>query len=224
MFDRDLNNLDDLIRSIDQSQVLGLARRMYSANHITLIGGDLAATLVRFLEHHLMILGLPASCATSPAEVVHKMRFAGKKDLVIAITYGRGLRQTVEGLRQARANNAYCVAITNTALCPITQFAHESFFTNIDSPSFGPSYVAPMAFFNVLIAPSRMKLCEVVAIVCGCVNRGEMLFHSARALIFSIVSKVCPRRLVSGPSITKLARSPAPKISFSITLRVTALT
>src|SRR5581483_7592894 len=151
VFERDLKNLDELIQSVDQSQIQSLVRRMYSSEHIILIGGDLATTLVRFLEHHLMILGLPVSCATSPAEVVHKMRFARKKDLVIAITYGRGLRQTVEGLRQARANGAYCVAITNTAVCPITQFAHESFFTNIDSPSYGPSYVAPMAFFNVLI-------------------------------------------------------------------------
>jgi RpiR family carbohydrate utilization transcriptional regulator len=149
--DRDLKSLDELIHGIDPSQILSLVRRMYTSDHIVLIGGDLAATLVRFLEHHLMILGLPVSCATSPAEVVHKMRFAGKKDLVIALTYGRGLRQTVEGLRQARANHAYCVAITNTEVCPITEFANECFFTNVDSPSFGPSYVAPMAFFNVVI-------------------------------------------------------------------------
>lgn len=149
--DRDIKSLNDLARKLDPAQVLSLARRIYSSDHIIVIGGDLAATLVRFLEHHLMILGLPVSCATSPAEVVHKMRFAAKKDLVIAITYGRGLRQTVEGLRHARANRAYCVAITNTVVCPVTQFANECFFTNIDTPSFGASYVAPMALLNVIV-------------------------------------------------------------------------
>lgn len=149
--EQDVKNLNRLLRSIDTEQIAALTRRMYAARRIVLLGGDLAANLVRFLEHHLMMLELPASCATSPAEVVHKARFLGKKDLVIAISYGRGLRQTVEGLRQARANGCYCVAMTNTMVSPLRQFAHESFLMSVDTPSFGTSYVAPMAFLNVLV-------------------------------------------------------------------------
>src|SRR5205814_4447499 len=102
--------------------------------------------------HHLVMLGLPVSSATTPAEVVHKVRMTGKRDLVIAVSYGRGLRQTVEGLRQAQANGAYCVGITNTLISPLNQFANECFLTSVDTPSFGASYVAPMAFLNVIIA------------------------------------------------------------------------
>src|SRR2546428_87989 len=127
-------------------------RGFYSAKKVILLGGDLAANLVKFLEHHLIMLGLPVSCATSPAEVVHKVRMTGKRDLVIAVSYGRGLRQTVEGLRQAQANGAYCVGITNTLISPLNQFANECFLTSVDTPSFGASYVAPMAFLNVIIA------------------------------------------------------------------------
>ena len=61
------------------------------------------------------------------------------------------MRQTVEGLRQARANGAYCVGMTDTLVSPIGQFAHESFLTSIETPSFGSSYVAPMALFNVIV-------------------------------------------------------------------------
>ena len=128
-----------------------MARRLYTAKRIVLLGGDLAANLVKFLEHHLVILGLPVTSATSPAEVVHKVRFLGKKDLVVAVSYRRGLRQTVEGLRQARANGAYCVGITDTFVSPIGQFAHECFLTSVDTPSFGASYVAPMALLNVIV-------------------------------------------------------------------------
>jgi len=73
------------------------------------------------------MLGLPVSSATSPAEVVHKVRLLGKKDLVIAVSYGRGLRQTVEGLRQARANGVYCVGITNTLIHPSTNLRTSAF-------------------------------------------------------------------------------------------------
>jgi DNA-binding MurR/RpiR family transcriptional regulator len=44
------------------------------------------------------------------------------------------------------------VGVTNTLVSPLGQFAHESFLTAIDTPSFGSSYVAPMALFNVIVA------------------------------------------------------------------------
>jgi hypothetical protein len=88
----------------------------------------------------------------------------GKRDLVIAVSHGRGLRQTVEGLRQAREKGAYCVGITNTLVSPIGEFAHEFFLTSIATPSFGSSYVAPMALFNVIVLAcanrTRTSSCE----------------------------------------------------------------
>ena len=150
--DQDLRNMNRLIRSLDPQRIAALVRRLYSARRIVLLGGDLAANLVKFLEHLLIILELPVTSATSPAEVVHKVRFLGKRDLVIAVSFGRGLRQTVEGLRQARASGVYCVGITNTLVSPVGQFAHESFLASIETPSFGSSYVAPMALFNVIVA------------------------------------------------------------------------
>src|SRR6266849_217118 len=72
--DQDLKNLDRLTHSLDTNRIAALARRIYHARRIVILGGDLAANLVNFLGHHLMILGLPVSTATSPAEVVHKVR------------------------------------------------------------------------------------------------------------------------------------------------------
>ncbi len=149
--DQDIKNLNRLARQIDPQRIAALVRRLYSARRVVLLGGDLAANLVNFLEHLLIILGLPVTSAKSPAEVVHKVRMLGKRDLVIAVSHGRGLRQTVEGLRQARANGAYCVGITDTLVSPIGEFAHEFFLTSIAAPSFGSSYVAPMALFNIIV-------------------------------------------------------------------------
>ena len=104
--EQDARNLNRLAHRLDPRRIKALVRRIYSARQIVLIGGDLAANLARFLEHLLIVLGLPVTSATTPAEVVHKVRLLGKSDLVIAVSFGRGLRQTVEG--QARANDTYC--------------------------------------------------------------------------------------------------------------------
>ena len=77
-------------------------------------------------------------------------RNCGKRDLVIAISFRRGLRQTVEGLRQAHANGAYCVGITDTFISPIARFADECFLTPVEA-HLSNSYTVPMSFLNVLL-------------------------------------------------------------------------
>jgi DNA-binding MurR/RpiR family transcriptional regulator len=79
------------------------------------------------------VIDLPAIACTRPGEVVHAVRLLQKSDLVMAITFRRGLRQTVDGLRQVRARGAYCVGITDTHLSPLARFAHEYFVTSVES-------------------------------------------------------------------------------------------
>lgn len=117
-----------------------------------LLGGDLATVLVNFLQYGLAVLDLPAIACTRPGEVVHAVRALQRADLVLAITFRRGLRQTVEGLQHARARGAYCVGLTDTHLSPLARFAQESFVTPVESTLYGVSYVAPMAFLNMVLA------------------------------------------------------------------------
>ena len=82
---------------------------------------------------------------------VHPNQIPRRGDLVIGITFRRGLRQTVEGLRQASARGAYCVALTDTHLSPLARFAQECFVTPVEGTLYGVSYVAPMAFLNMVL-------------------------------------------------------------------------
>lgn len=150
--DHNLRNLQRLRNSLDYERLAALAKKIYAARRILILGGDLAATLVGYLQYHLLFLGLPVFRATSTGETLHLAQAAGKKDLIIAISYRRGLRQTVEGLQQAHANGAYCVGITDTLVSPIARFAHETFITSVESPSFGVSYVAAVCLLEGIVA------------------------------------------------------------------------
>lgn len=149
--DRDVRNLQKLRNAIDAERIAALAKRIHHAKRILILGGDLAANLAGFLHYHLILLGLPAVTATSPGEAAHLTRAAGKGDLVIAISFRRGLRQTVEGLQRARENRAYCVGIADTLVSPIARFAHECFIASVETPSFGASYAAPMCLLNGIL-------------------------------------------------------------------------
>jgi DNA-binding MurR/RpiR family transcriptional regulator len=148
---RDLKNLQALRHSLDSKRVEGVAKRLHRAQRILLLGGDLATNLTKFLQYNMTLLGLPVLAPVTPGEVTHTVRSVCRKDVVIAISFHRGLRQTVEGMREAASKGAYCVGITNSFVSPIARYANESFLTSVGSPSYGVSYVAPMALLNMLL-------------------------------------------------------------------------
>jgi DNA-binding MurR/RpiR family transcriptional regulator len=148
--EQDVRNLHALRNTLDMDRVADLARRIHKARRILILGGDLAISLVYFLEYRLTLLGFPAIAATTPGYSANATRVCGSQDLVIAISFRRGLRQTVEGLQQAHANGAYCVGITDTFVSPVARFADECFLTPVEA-HLSNSYAAPMSFLNVLL-------------------------------------------------------------------------
>ena len=149
---RDMQSLQALSNSLDATKICGLARRLYEAPKILLLGGDAATSLVHHLEYHLTMIGLPVLSATTAGRVSHVVRNVGRKDLAIGISFRRGLRQTVEGLQTAKRNGAFTVAITDTFVSPLARAADECFIASVETPSFGASYVAPMALIDAIVA------------------------------------------------------------------------
>src|SRR5579872_223674 len=148
--EHDVRNLHALRNTLDMNRVAELAEKIHKARRILILGGDLAISLVDFLEYRLTLLGFPAMAATTPGHVANAARNCSKKDLVFAISFRRGLRETVEGLQQAHANGAYCVGITDTFVSPIARFADECFLTPVEA-HLSNSYAVPMSFLNVLL-------------------------------------------------------------------------
>lgn len=147
----DLRNLQALKNSLDPGRFTPLARRVYSARRIVVLGGDLAAVLAEYFGYHLNILALPVFVATSSGQMGHSVRSVMAKDLVFAITFRRGLKQTVEAAEQAHLNGAYCVGIADSYVSPLARSCQELFLASIDSVSFGASYAAPIALIDALL-------------------------------------------------------------------------
>jgi RpiR family carbohydrate utilization transcriptional regulator len=150
--EQDLKNLQGLKNSLEARRLVALAKHFYDARRIVLLAGDLAVTLANYLEYQISLLGLPIFAATSEGRILHLVRALTKKDLVVAISFRRGLRQTIEGARQARARGAYCVGISDTYVSPLVRECDEVFLASIESTSFGASYAAPIALLNALLA------------------------------------------------------------------------
>jgi DNA-binding MurR/RpiR family transcriptional regulator len=149
---QNMKNLQGLKNSLDGRRLVELAKRLYAARRIVIFAGDIAVVLAEYLEYQINVLGLPIFAATSAGSITHLARVVNRRDLVIAISFRRGLRQTVEGAQQARSHGAYCVGISDTYVSPLARDCDEVFLASVESTSFGISLAAPLSLLDAIIA------------------------------------------------------------------------
>lgn len=145
-------NLAFLQSHLNLEQILKIAAKIHKARSVLLIGGDMASSLVTYMEYQLTIAGLPVLAATAPGRTSHLARSAGKDNVVIAISFRRGLRMTIEGIERTKKNGAYCIGITDSILSPLARHSDELLIVPINSLSFAASYVAPLALIDLITA------------------------------------------------------------------------
>jgi DNA-binding MurR/RpiR family transcriptional regulator len=173
----DLKNVQGLKNTLDPKRFQRLAKRIYAARRVVILASDLASILGDYLGYQLNLLGLPIFVATSPGAITHTVELLTKQDLVIAISFRRGLRTTVEGIQNARQHGAYCVGIADTYISPLAQSCHEVFLASIHSVSFGASYTAPIALANAILTAvgefRRARTMEIVRALADEQHRGS---------------------------------------------------
>jgi DNA-binding MurR/RpiR family transcriptional regulator len=147
----DMRNLSALRAQLDTRSVVALARKLDRARRTLVIGVDLAAALSYLLAYLLVTLGFNAEAPVgSTGNVQQKINLLGPKDLVIAISFGRCLRETVNAAIRARERGVPTFGITDSDRTPIARYCDSYWIAPIANPTFNGSYVAPVAAINAL--------------------------------------------------------------------------
>lgn len=153
--ERDSENLSVLRSSFDADRVVELAKLIHRTRRILVVGVDLAASLAWFLAYGLTTLGFDAEAPVGSAgNLQHKIDALIGKDLLIGISFGRCLRETVESVLRARGRGVPTFGITDGNTTPIAMHCDAYLVASTSSPSFAGSYVAPMALMNSIIVAS----------------------------------------------------------------------
>ena len=148
---RDSENLSVLTSTLDTDRVIDLATRIHRSRRILVVGVDLAASLAWFLAYGLRPVGLDADAPIGSAgNLQHKIDLLTGKDLLIAISFGRCLRDTMHAVLRARSRGVPTFGITDGSTTPIAMHCDAHLLAPISSPSFTGSYVAPMALINAI--------------------------------------------------------------------------
>lgn len=148
----DVQNLQALQARLHPQDVVELAKRLNRARRICVVGVDFAAGLSSTLAYGLVAIGYDARSPVGSTGNLHQnLGLLGTKDLLIAISFGRCLRATVEAVLHAKQNGVPTFGITDSEKTPIARFCDGFLIASIANPSFHGSYVAPLAAIDALL-------------------------------------------------------------------------
>jgi len=163
----DLRNLQSLQTGLDPERVIALSKLVKRARRIMVVGIDLAAALSWHLAYGLVHLGFPAEAPVGgTGNVQRRVRTLTSKDLLIAISFGQCLRETVEAALRAKKQGVPTFGITDSEGTPIARVCGNFCLASVASPSFGSSYVAPMSVLGaILTACAHMQTSRTLALL-----------------------------------------------------------
>lgn len=150
--DQDLENLNALKATLNVDDVIRLAKQIHHTRRIIVVGIDFAASLAMSLAYGLVRLGCDAEAPTGSAGVVqNKIKIMTNKDLLVAISFGQGLRETIEAVKRAQRQGVPTFGITDSNKTPIARFCDRYITASITRASFLDSYVASVAAINAIL-------------------------------------------------------------------------
>jgi len=163
----DLRNLQSLRTGLDPERIIALSRLVKRARRIMVVGIDLAASLSWHLAYGLVHLGFPAEAPVGgTGNVQRRVRTLTSKDLLIAISFGQCLRETVEAALRAKKQGVPTFGITDSERTPIARVCDNFCLASVASPSFGSSYVGPMSVVGaILIACAHTQTSRTLALL-----------------------------------------------------------
>lgn len=160
--DKAIDNLNILKSDLDRQGVISLAKLIKRSRRVAIVGSDFAASLSYYLAYGLLALGFDAEApVSSSGNLQYKVEVLTSKDLLVAISFGQCLRDTVESALQAKKQGVPTFGITDSNTSPIARYCDAHLIAPVVSPSFLNSYVAPMALISAIhvacahIDPSR---------------------------------------------------------------------
>lgn len=147
----DIANFEALGESVPAARIVALARRLQKARQIVVVGVDFAYSLAWMMAYGLSWLGLRVEAPMgSYGNLQHRARSLGSRDVLVAISFGRCLRISVEAAQTARRQGAWTFGITDAGNSPIATACHDHWVVSVTNPIHKGSYVAPVAALNAL--------------------------------------------------------------------------
>jgi DNA-binding MurR/RpiR family transcriptional regulator len=147
-----LDNVNTLRTGLDKKLAIELAGRIHRSRRVMVVGVDFAYSLAYYFAYALSSMGFDAEAPSgSTGYLQHKIEALGAKDLLVGISFGQCLRETVESVLRAKKQGVPTFGITDSDTTPIARYCDSHLIALVAGTSFFNSYIAPIAAIDTIL-------------------------------------------------------------------------
>lgn len=148
----DATNLAVTIENLDPLEFNRAVKTLAGARRIYVAGFRSVSAVAYLLHFSLQLIRRPGEVIlVSATDYLDQLSDAGGEDALVAISFPRYFRQTVEVTAHAAERGLHRVAITDHPLSPLGQLADTILCAQTKLNTFIESFVAPTALVNALV-------------------------------------------------------------------------
>src|SRR6056297_392001 len=150
--EKDLNNLQEFLRGISIEKIEKAVELIYKSETIFFIGLHDGALAIDFLLMHMRRMGFKVVSITEGGlENIEKLGAMDGGDMLIAGSFPRYSKTTINAIRFASEKGAKILSITDSELSPAGMKSDISFAVETDNTGFFNSHIVTLEFCNILL-------------------------------------------------------------------------
>jgi DNA-binding MurR/RpiR family transcriptional regulator len=123
-FQTSIAALQDTMEVLDLKAMVEVAQLLMKARQIVLVGAGLSGPIVDYTCNRFFRLGLQVRCYSDVLLMKMAASLLTPADVLIAVSYSGGTRETLETARLAKETGARVICLTNNSLSPLARLAH----------------------------------------------------------------------------------------------------
>ena len=149
----DIDKLREIVGEADRTAFDNVVERIMAARHIYILGVRSSSFVAGYLNFYMHLLCENVTLVQSNAagEIFEQLFRIGPEDVMIAISFPRYSKVTMNTVKFAQDRGASIIAITDNELSPVYQMSDAALLAPCEMISFVDSMVAPLSLINALL-------------------------------------------------------------------------
>lgn len=155
----DLANVRQTLEELPRDTFYKAVDAIVSARRIYIFGAGSCRSLATFAAYYLKLLLVDVQLiyTSSETEVFEDMLHINEQDVAIGISFPRYSSKAVKAMHFASSRNAKVIAITDSEMSPIADYATYLLLAHSDMATIVDSLVAPLSIINAIIVAISLK-------------------------------------------------------------------
>ena len=149
----DIDKLREIVGEADRREFDNVVERIMQARHIYILGVRSSSFVAGYLNFYMHLLCENVTLVQSNAagEIFEQLFRIGPEDVMIAISFPRYSKVTMNTVKFAQHRGASIIAVTDNELSPVYQMSDAALLAPCEMISFVDSMVAPLSLINALL-------------------------------------------------------------------------